>query len=327
MSCRITAVRRGTRLPQLITATIAELPALLADPEVIVWVDLDSQDAASKSLLEDVFEFHPLLVEDAFADSTTPKIEDFGDYLYVIVHGLSDDDPEDDGEVHTADLDLFLGERYLITHYRVRFPAIHQTRRALARDPNILARGPDVLMHQVVDRLIDEYLPMMERLDSEVDHIEEAILKDSAPTLLERIFRMKHSLQRIRRVGLHQKAILSKLGQSPHRLISDDVRPFFSDVYDHMVRVTDLNDAYRDLISGSLDAYLGMQSHKLNEVMRVLTVFSTVMLPLTFITGLYGMNFEYMPGLHWHYAYETAWAVMLAIAAGMFFFFKRRRWV
>ena len=327
MSTRIFAVRASGERLEPLSPRVDDLPELLRDPSVYVWVDLDSQGPESQRILRDVFEFHPLLIEDAFADATTPKVEDFGDYLYVIVHGLSDANPEDDGEVHTTDLDLFIGERYLITHYRLPFAAVTEAHAAVTREPGLLARGPAVLAHRIIDRLVDEYLPLMEKLDAEVDAIEAAILTDSAPALLERVFRMKHSTHRLRRVGLHQKSLLHRLAHGEFRLIPEEVRPFFSDVYDHMVRVTDLNDAYRDLMTSSMDAYLGMQSHKLNEVMRILTVFSTVMLPLTFITGLYGMNFEFMPYLHFEYGFELAIGVMVAVAVSMLVFFKRRRWI
>ncbi|MFK7988076.1 MAG: magnesium/cobalt transporter CorA [Sandaracinaceae bacterium] len=327
MSTRIIAVRVEDDGIEPIHATLETLPDLLDDPDVRVWVDLDSQDAASQRVLQDVFSFHPLLIEDAFADASTPKVEDFGDYLYVIVHGLTDADPKDDGEVHTADLDLFLGERFLITHYRVPFTAVGQVRDEVRRNLSLLAEGTPQLAHRIIDRLVDEFLPVMEKLDHEVDAIEEMILANSSPALLERIFRMKHSTQRIRRVGLHQKNLLRAIAEGRYALVPEDVRPFFRDVYDHMVRVIDLNDAYRELLSSSLDAYLSVQSHKLNEVMRVLTVFSTVMLPLTFITGLYGMNFDYMPYLHFEYGFEAAMGLMTAIAITMYFFFKRRQWV
>lgn len=326
MGTRIQAVRRTEHGSERVPARIDDLPALLEDPEVVVWVDLDSQGDESQRILGEIFDFHPLLIEDAFADATTPKVEDFGDYLYVIIHGLSDADPAGDGEVHTTDLDLFLGERYLITHYRYPFRAVTKVRDAVQRTPARLAKGPAVIAHQIIDVIVDEYLPLMEKLDHEVDLIEERILADSSPDLLERIFRMKHSLQRLRRVGLHQKALLLGLAEGKYALIPEEVRPFFRDVYDHMQRVTDLNDVYRDLMEGSLDAYLGVQSHKLNEVMRILTIFSTVMLPLNFIAGLYGMNFDELPYAHQQWGFEGAVTVMIAVAIAMVFFFKKRGW-
>lgn len=327
MTTRIVAVRIHGDSHELLTPSVNELRELLEDPKVMVWVDLDTQGSESKHILEDIFAFHPLLVEDAFADASTPKIENFGEYLYMIVHGLSDDDPEDDGEVHTADLDVFLGERFLITHYRLHFKAVELAAAAVKKDPSLLGNGPVHVAHLIIDTLVDEFLPLMEKLDIEVDAIEEAILGASAPTLLERIFRMKHSLNRIRRVGTHQRRMLKGLADGEYPLIPEDIQPFFRDVYDHMQRVVDLNEVYRDLIGSSLDAYLSMQSHRLNEIMRVLTVFSTVMLPLTFITGLYGMNFDYMPYLHFEFGFELAMAVMVGIAVAMYWFFKRRHWI
>lgn len=322
----ILAARRGLDAVTLETATVSALPELLADEDVTVWVCLDEQNASAQRVLEEVFSFHPLLIEDAFADATTPKIEDYGDYLYVIIHGLTDADPGD-GEVHTADLDLFIGADYLITHEAQGFDVVEKAREAVRRDPELLARGPAYVAHRIVDGLVDEFLPMMERLDAEIDAIEEAVVREPNPKLLESIFRMKHSLQRIRRVGMHQRSLLDRLANRPHRLIPEDSRPFFRDVLDHFVRVVDLTEVYRDLIGSSLDAYLSMQSHRLNEIMRILTVISTIMLPLTFITGLYGMNFDFMPGLHWEYGYETSLIVMVSIVVAMVVYFRRRRWI
>ncbi|MGF1465491.1 MAG: magnesium/cobalt transporter CorA [Sandaracinaceae bacterium] len=323
----ILAVRGEGEAARSIGASRDELPALVADPDVTVWVCLSEQNHAAQRVLADVFGFHPLLIEDALADATTPKIEDHDDYLYLIVHGLSDADPEGDGEVHTSDLDLFIGERYLITHESHPFGPVRRVRDAVERTPALLARGPAVVAHRIIDGLVDEFLPMMENLDHEIDAIEEGIVEAASPELLSRIFRMKHSLQRIRRVGLHQRRLLERLAHHPHRLLPEEVRPFYRDVLDHFVRVVDLTEVYRELIGSSLDAYLSMQSHRLNEIMRILTVISTVMLPLTFITGLYGMNFDFMPGLHWKYGYETAVLVMIAIVVAMLIYFRRRRWL
>jgi len=326
VSNRVLAIRRGPDGPERVEARIGNLAELIADPDVVVWVDLDSQGPESERVLREIFELHPLLIEDAFADATTPKAEDFGDYLYVIVHGLSDDDASD-GEVQTADLDLFIGRDFLITHYRLPFKAIEQAWRRVETDGHLLAKGPAFVSHAIIDTLVDEFLPLMESLDAEVDRIEEKILADSSPQLLERIFRMKHSLQRIRRVGLHQKALLLAIAEGKYELVPEEVRPFFRDVYDHMVRVVDLNEVYRELMGTSLDAYLGVQSHKLNEVMRVLTIFSTVMLPLTFITGLYGMNFDELPYMHQDWGFAGAVFVMVSVALTMVLFFKRRNWL
>ncbi len=325
VAIRIQAVHASDE-STLLTPSVDELPRLVADPEVMVWVDIDAQSAEAHRILAEVFGIHPLLIEDAFADAPTPKIEESDEYLYLIVHGLTDRDPSD-GEVNTADFDIFLGKTWLVTFYRFPFSAMKDARESLKRDPSLLARGPAVLAHRMIDKSVDEFLPLMENLDSEIDGIEEATVRRPDAALLERIFRMKHSLQRIRRVGLHQRLLLGRLARGDVPFIPEDIQPFFSDIYDHMVKVTDLNDVYLDLTSSSMDAFLGIQSHRLNEVMRILTVISTLMLPLNFIAGFYGMNFEHMPGVHWEYGYETAMAAMVAIAIGMFVFFKRRHWL
>ncbi len=167
----------------------------------------------------------------------------------------------------------------------------------------------------------------MEHIDEEIASVEGAAVNDPDPKLLRRIFALKHILQRLRRVGLHQKTILRRLsaGELPH--VPDEARPFFRDVDDHFVRVMDLTESYGDLVASSLEAYLSMQSHRLNEVMKILTIISTIMLPLTFITGLYGMNFDAMPGIHWEYGYQMAWFVMLASSVGSFVWMKRKGWI
>ena len=330
MATRIFAFRASSG--EVFEPTPKELPTYMADPDVNVWVSLDQAGAAQRRLLIEVFQLHELLVEDALSVAPTPKVEVHDDYLYLILHGLDvergtgplGDAPE---EVQTVDVDFFIGKNFLVTHHRVSMPSLELVRRELKRDPKPLAKGPAFLAHRLADLMIDEFLPLMERLDKEIVAVEESAVKDPDPKLLPRIFSLKHTLQRLRRVGIHQREILHRLSEGKLPYVPKKARPFFRDVEDHFVRVMDLNESYRGLVSSSLDAYLSMQSHRLNEVMKILTVISTIMLPLTFITGLYGMNFDFMPGIHWKYGYEMAWAVMIATAGGFFFFVKRRGWI
>ena len=156
--------------------------------------------------------------------------------------------------------------------------------------------------------------------------LEDAVLKDPRPSLLEDAFDLQHTLQRLRRIGLHQTELLRKLASRAMDQIPVEARPFYSDVYDDCVRIRDLTEGYREAVVSARDAHLSMQSHRLGEAMKVLTVISTIMLPLTFITGLYGMNFDHMPGLHWAYGYEAAWGLMLLIASLFYFMLRRRGW-
>lgn len=310
-----------------------QLEELMRDPDVRVWVSLEETGKQHRELLTDVFKLHPLLVEDALDIAPTPKAEVHDDYLYLILHGLRNDEKKDRSkmsgpvEVETVDVDFFIGDDFLVTHHRLPLPSLERVRREVAGNAKLLHTGPAYVAHRLIDLMVDEYLPLMEHIDREVVMVEEQAVRDPDPKLLEQIFSLKHTLQSLRRVGIHQREILARLSQGVYPRIPKKVRPFFNDVQDHFIRVMDLNESYRDLVSSSLDAYLSMQSHRLNEVMKILTVISTIMLPLTFITGLYGMNFDHMPLIHWEYGYEMAWLVMIGTAAGFWAFGKRRRWI
>ncbi len=315
----------------------------MEDPTTYVWISLEEQSERHRQLLTEVFQLHPLLVEDALDVAPTPKAEDTDSHTYLILHGLrdrafeaqtngkregnGDGGPGKSGAVETVDVDFFLGERYLVTHHRLPLPSLATVRKMVMQPDSPLGHGPAHVAHALIDGMIDAYLPMMERLDREVVRVERAALEDPDPKLLESIFTLKHTLQSLRRIGIHQREILAKLAEGRLRRIPEDIQPFFRDVQDHFVRVMDLSDSYRDLVASSLDAYLSMQSHRLNEVMKILTVISTIMLPLTFITGLYGMNFDEMPLIHWRYGYEMAWVLMIGTAAIFWWAGKKRRWL
>ncbi len=299
----------------------------MEDPDVWVWVSLDQAGEREKDLLTDVFQLHELLVEDALSVAPTPKAEAHDDYLYVILHGLHPEGRDKPGNVQTVDVDFFLGDDFIVTHHRVALPSLDVVRKEVARDPALLRRGPAFVAHRLADLMVDEFLPTMEVLDKEIIEIEEAAIREPDPKLLERIFATKHSLQRLHRIGIHQRQILRKLSEGAWPHIPDEARPFWRDIDDHFVQVTDLNDSYRELLTASSEAYLTMQSHHLNDVMKILTVISTIMLPLTFVTGLYGMNFDSMPLVHWKYGFEGSVLAMGLSALLSFWWMKRKRWV
>jgi magnesium transporter len=190
-------------------------------------------------------------------------------------------------------------------------------------------RGPGYLLHQILDQVVDFYSPVLDDFDERIDRLEDDIFRLRRPNneILSEIMDLKRSVLRLRRISGKQMDILHRMSRGEFSLIPQDMRPFYRDVYDHLVRVVDLADSYRDLISGSLEAYLSVVSNRLNEIMKVLTIFSAIMLPLTFIAGVYGMNFENMPELHSRYGYYAVWAIMVVVAIGMLLFFRRRGWI
>jgi magnesium transporter len=196
----------------------------------------------------------------------------------------------------------------------------------LARGCQLFEKGAAWIVHALLDHLIDHYEPLMDEFDEQADEVESEAVTDPTRSALQRIFALKRSLMTLRRVAVHQREILLRLSRGEFALIPAPLLPFFRDVYDHFTRVADLCDGYRELVSGALDAYLMTTSNRMNEVMKVLTGIATVMLPLSFIASVYGMNFQFMPELRWRYGYFFAWGVMLTVAVGLIVYFRRRRW-
>ena len=320
------ACRAGTTT--LLRPTERQLRELLEEPDVAtVWIDVVGANADDQALLADLFGLHPLMIEDILQESQ-PKLEVHPSYTYIIIHGIDPSHRSPD-DLKTIDLDLLLAKNFVLTHHDGPLLGVDDVRKNLDLDPRILQRHPSFLAHTLLDHVVDNYLPLMDDYAKAVDELELGIMRQTSGdrNVLERIFDLKHSLQRIRRVGIHQKDILHRLARGELELIPKDAIPFYRDVYDHFLRVSDLADSYRDLVSAALDVHLSVQSHRMNEVMKVLTLISTIMLPLTFLTGFFGMNFEYMPGLHWKYGYEAAAVVMIGISITMAYLFKRRRWL
>lgn len=324
MTMQILAVRNGQK--KLLSPSCTELPKLFADPEMRVWVCMDSDGEEERTVLQDVLGIHTLLVDDAFNSAQSPKVEDHGDYMYLILHGLRIG-TKTALDIDTTDLDLFLGKNFLVTHYHRDLSSVQRVVAAVEKDPSILAAGPAVVAHRLIDHMIDEYFPLMEQLDDQINKLESEVLHGAGPTFQQRIFELKRGLLRLRRTGLYQRDILHRLARGDFALLPVATRPFYRDVYDHFIRITDEAESYRELVASAYEAHLGVQGQKLNEIMKVLTLFSTVVLPLNFITGLYGMNFEYMPGLHWAYGYETAIIAMVTLVGSLFYFFHRRGWI
>jgi magnesium transporter len=307
--------------------TAADLPELLKDTSAVIWVDMEAPTAADERVLLDVFKFHPLTVEDCRENRHYPKVEEFEGYLYFIVHGVTADiSPE---RFNTIELDGFLGRNYVITYHHEMFRSIDNVKQLLRTTPVACQRGTAFLLHQILDQVVDYYSPVLDDFDDRIDKLEDDIFTLKRPNnmILSEIMDLKRSVLRLRRISVKQMDILQRMSRGEFALITEEMRPFYRDVYDHLVRVVDLAENYRDLISGSLEAYLSVVSNRLNEIMKVLTIFSAIMLPLTFIAGVYGMNFDNMPELHSRYGYYGVWIIMVAVAVAMLLFFKRRGWI
>ncbi len=307
--------------------TVEQLPELLNDQSLVIWVDMDKPTDADDQVLLDVFKFHPLSVEDCRADRHHPKVEEFPEYIYFILHGVTAN--TDSVHFNTIELDGFLGSNFVVTYHHDMFRSINHVKQSVRSSPVSCQRGPAYLLYQILDRLVEYYTPVLDDFDERLVRLEDEIFSLAKPdnTILESIQQLKRSILRLRRNSGKQLNILYRISHGEFKLIAPEMLPFFRDIHDHLVRITDLAESYRDLIGGALDSYLSVVSNRTNDIMKVLTIFSAIMLPLTFIAGLYGMNFDNIPELHTTYGYFVVLAVMVIVGVGMLVFFWRRGWI
>ncbi|MBS1124860.1 MAG: Magnesium and cobalt transport protein CorA [Deltaproteobacteria bacterium] len=305
-----------------------EGPAILAaiKSKKTVWCELERKTDEADALLTGL-EIHALTIEDIWGPSLQPKLDDFPHYLYIIVHGIGSAKKT---KLALLEVDLLIGPNWVVSHDRHGLVA-DDIGTELDHSPRLLARGPAWLAHGILDRVVDRYLPIIDQLDSEIDQLENDVIEKAGTAhgkaVLTRILEFKRLLQGLRRMSIHQREILLRLARGEFDEIPPEALPFFRDVYDHFLRIQDIAEGYRDLVTSCLDAYLSVQSNRMNEVMKTLTLMSTVMLPLTFIAGVYGMNFDHMPELHTSWGYVFALALMAGVGAGILLWFRHKGWI
>ncbi|WKZ41419.1 MAG: magnesium/cobalt transporter CorA [Anaerolineales bacterium] len=309
----------------------AEFPRLLRDRRGVLWVDfVDEPPQLSEPILR-LFGFHPLAIDDALQETHTPKIDDWGDYLYIVFNIMKHKQEKGVFEAETEELDVFLGRNYVVTHHDQHLTAVNDVWSACQRDTRHLQDGPDHLLYRIVDALVMGYMPLVEEIDEQIDRIEDQVFDRPHPSTLEQIFALKRLLLAMRRILLPQREVLNKLARDDYRVIDPKDRVFFRDIYDHLVRLHDLNESLRDLVSGALDTYLSVVNNRMNEVMKTLTIITTLFMPITFVTGFFGMNF-FEPAarlLGWtgEQAFHVTLGIILTLPAVMYLWMRRRTWI
>jgi magnesium transporter len=318
--------------------TLKELAQCLQRQEGIFWVDLeDPNEAEEETVLVSLFDIHPLAIEDSRSgrseEGHLPKVEDFGDYLFIIFnpieHGTGESDRRSNYKLQlkTSQLSAFLSKRALITHHYKPLRSISYAFQVCAKNMQILGRGPDYLFNIIIDDIVDNYTPILDQLDDAVDRLEEEVFHQPSQRTMARILNLKKDIVTMRRIAFYQREMLNRLSRGEFALITTDEMAYYRNVYDHLVRMTDLTESYRDTMSGLLDAYLSVTSNSLNKVMKILTIISTIFLPLSVITGFFGMNFEYLPGAKWEYGVAAATLFMAMVAGLMLYVFRRNKWL
>ena len=294
---------------------------------VSLWVDLvEPTPEEGQQILADTFHFHPLAIEDALSQRNFPKIESYNTYLYVILHGI--DFRVQEHWFATRDIDFFLGENYLVTVHDGHSRSIEKLKELCQEHTRILQEGPVALMHRIVDSMVDNYEPELDALEREMDTLEEQAVLGSGDNLMRPILDVKRDLAALRRVLIPQRDAVGRLARREFPMISDEMAYRFRDIYDHLMRYADEATMFQDRMTGVLEGYLSAISNRLNVVMKVLTVVSTIVLPMTVLTGLWGINVP-LPHFPGGDAAQFWWLVgiMLAITVAMLATFRWKRWI
>lgn len=307
------------------TTDLSDVRAIKSDPDAYVWIDLCSPRAAELRELQKMFGFHDLAIADCLDDTTNrPRIADHQDHCFIIFQSIQ---KMEDDEVTVGELDVFLGARFLVTSHPLSCESLDRVWDDALNHDGLMSKGPDFVLYSIVARLTDLYFTMLETLDEEVDRLEDSIVSDSSQEVLNEIFRLKHRLIHLRRIAGPQREVFAMLNHREFPYVDQETLIYFRDVYEHLIRIYEMIDSLRDLISGALEAYLSTVSNRLNSVMKTLTVMATIFMPLTLISSIYGMNFKYMPELSWRYGYAGCVAFMALLSAWMIAYFRRKKWL
>lgn len=292
----------------------------------LLWVDITETTEEDGEFLKRCFHFHNLAVEDCVSTQIhSPKIDDFGDHLFIVVHGINH--TVETEIVETAELAVFLGSHFVVSNHNLPLYSVEGVRRLVEDDGRPMKRGSDFFAHALVDALIDNVLPTIDKMSDIAEEIEEEVIRNPQQSTLEAIMKLKRSTLRIHRVMAPQREILNRLSRGEFPIIRGEAQIFYRDIYDHLVRIEDLNQTIRDRADNALTTYLSSVANRQNETMRVLSIVATIFLPLVLVAGIYGMNFENMPELKWSWGYFAVLGFMGTVFAAAIYWFWARRWI
>jgi len=309
-------------------ASISELTECFpcSDASTVTWIDVTSvHQVELVAKLGECFGLHPLVVEDILNTDQRPKVEDFGEYLYIVFRAFSCNGGH--CPMETEQISLILGQNFVISFQEKESTVFNEIlERIRTGKGRTVKSGADYLAYSLLDTIVDNYFIVLEHLGERMEALEDALVANPAAKTLREIHLLKRDLISIRRSVWPLREVLNNLQREGSTLVTETTRVYLRDVYDHAIHAIDTLETFRDMISGMLDIYLSSASNRLNEVMKVLTIIATIFIPLTFIAGVYGMNFRYMPELKWRWGYPAVLLIMTVISAYMLYFFKKKKW-
>jgi len=297
------------------------------DTPTVSWINVSGiHDVSTVEKLGTCYGVHPLVLEDILNTKQRPKLEEFEGYLFIALKMLSLD--RESPELIAHHISLIVGPNFVISFQETEDDVFEVIRQRIRNGRGrVRAAGSDYLAYALVDAVVDNYFVVLEQLAERIEEVEEELVSNPSTETMQTIYSLKRELIFLRRSVWPLREAIAGLGRTDSPIVSKETHPYLRDVYDHTIQVIDTIESFRDVVSGMHDTYLSSVSNRMNEVMKVLTIIATIFIPLTFLAGMYGMNFHHMPELAWRWAYPGIWAVMAAVTLGMVFYFRRRHWL
>ncbi len=309
------------------------MPTLLSDTNLFLWVDLENptHDEA-KYVLEDVFHFHPLSIEDCVTASPSPKVNEYspkeGDwftpYLFMVIHAV--DYSRKDGVFATSELNFFLGKNFLVTYHAGPLRSVTLTEERAVKATTNIARAPDRVAHTLLDLIVDNYKPALDELSLEIAELEQQALQHPSHHPLNKILQVKREVLHLRQIIGPQREVLARFARGEFKLIRAHLVPYYRDVYEGLFHISELAQGYTDTLTGILQVYLNMSSNRTSEVVKLLTMITVITTPLMMVGTWYGMNFKHLPEVDWKYGYLSAFVLTLASTLATWWYFKKKKW-
>lgn len=297
----------------------------LSEKDSLLWVDFENPNEFESDALVEIFNFHPLAIEDCITDLSQPKVDDYEEYLFLVVHALK---LKEHSELATVELDIFLGKNCVVTFHREPLKSIEQIRETVQKKPEVLmGHGSDMLVHAILDHLVDQYQPVLDEYDAKLDLLQEEIFNNPPKDYLSTVMQMKRDIFHLRRTIAPQRDTLNFLTRNPSVFIKPRHMIYFRDVFDHLFRIYGIVEGFQEAVSGILQVYFSHSSHKLNETIQRMTVLATLTMPAVIIGSIYGMNFRYMPELEWRWGYPFSIALMMFVSVMVLIWMKLKKWI
>ena len=285
------------------------------------WVDFEQPDTDEASLLHTFFQFHPLTIEDCLNRLQRPKLDFYDDYAFFVLHAINHE------TIQAEELNLYLGKNYVITFHYTMIQGLENARERIVQNPDKWKQGHVFVAHQIIDKVVDEYFPVLHKIEDHLNDIEDALSPSTVHLSMDSVFDVRSSLLQLRRTILPMRELLHRIISSERIELSTNEQAYFSDISDNLLRQGDILESNRELTADIRDSQLSINSNQMNRIMMILTIVSSVFIPLTFIAGVYGMNFNFMPELNWRYGYIIVLIVMLVIGSSMLALFKYKGWL